>query len=142
MSKRFLFFVLTLFAMSSYAEIYSCKKPTGETEFSDTPCNVGTRSEVVPDRDHLTSQQQEEAQKKLEQQKNQVSERAAQQRAKTESLPESEAAPQTSTSEEAYVGGTCNDSRGARSNCADDLYKKQLPAIQPKLRPMAKPVSR
>ena len=141
MVKPCLFLVLTLFAMTAYAEIYSCKKPNGETEFSDTPCKAGVNSEVVPDRDPLTLQQQEDAQKKLEQQKSELGEQAAQ-RAKTESLSEAQTLSQTVPAEDVYVGGTCNDARGPRSNCANDLYKKQLPVVQPKPRLIARPVSR
>ena len=143
MSKRSLLLVFTLFALNAYAEIYSCKKPSGETEFSDTPCKAGNASAVVPDRDHLTPQREAEAQEKLAQQKKQVNESAAQ-RATSESPTESpEVVPSAAPAEDVYVGGTCNDlSRGPRSNCADDLYKKQLPPVLPRPRPVPRPVSR
>ena len=142
MSKRSLFLVLTLFALNAYAEIYSCKKPSGETEFSDTPCKAGNASAVVPDRDHLTPQQEAEAQEKLAQQKKQVNESAAQ-RATSGSPTESpELVPPVAPAEDVYVGGTCNDLRGPRSNCADDLYKKQLPSVKPRPRPVPRPAIR
>ena len=142
MSKRSLFLVFTLFALNAYAEIYSCKKPSGETEFSDTPCKAGNASAVVPDRDHLTPQQEAEAQEKLAQQKKQVNESAAQ-RATSGSPTESpELVPPVAPAEDVYVGGTCNDLRGPRSNCADDLYKKQLPSVKPGPRPVPRPVIR
>lgn len=135
MLKHLQFLILTLFAMSAYAEIYSCKKPTGETEFSDTPCKAGSNSEVVPDRDTLTQQQKDDAHKKLEQQKSQASDLAAQRAAAEQSL-ETPAVPQSipSDADDVYVGGSCNDVRGPRSNCAGDLNKGRIPVNRPKLR--------
>ena len=138
MFKRFLFLVFMLHAMSSYAEIYSCKKPSGETEFSDTPCKAGSSSEVVPDRDHLTEQQQDDAQRKLEQQKNQANDLAAK-RSAAEPVQETQVAPPAAPADDVYVGGGCNDVRAPRSNCAGDLNRMPIPDVRPRPVPRPRP---
>lgn len=143
MFKRLMLWVLVLFSVSVYADVFSCRKPNGEVEFSDTPCKAGNTSEVVPDRDHLTQQQQETARQKLDQQKIQVNQSAVQRAASEEQLPGSVASqetPQEASADEANAAGSCNDARGPRSNCADDLYRRQLPVVQP--RPVVRPVLR
>ena len=138
MFKRFLFLVLMFHAMSAYAEIYSCKKPSGETEFSDTPCKAGSSSEVVPDRDHLTEQQQDDAQRKLEQQKIQANDLAAK-RSAAEPPQENQVAPSIAPADDVYVGGSCNDVRGPRSNCAGDLNRRPIPDVRPRPVPRPRP---
>ena len=138
MFKRFLFLVLMFHAMSAYAEIYSCKKPSGETEFSDTPCKAGSSSEVVPDRDHLTEQQQDDAQRKLEQQKIQANDLAAK-RSAAEPPQENQVAPSIAPADDVYVGGSCNDVRGPRSNCAGDLNRMPSPDVRPRPVPRPRP---
>ena len=138
MFKRFLFLVLMFHAMSAYAEIYSCKKPSGETEFSDTPCKAGSSSEVVPDRDHLTEQQQDDAQRKLEQQKIQANYLAAK-RSAAEPPQENQVAPSIAPADDVYVGGSCNDVRGPRSNCAGDLNRMPIPDVRPRPVPRPRP---
>ena len=138
MFKRFLFLVLMFHAMSAYAEIYSCKKPSGETEFSDTPCKAGSSSEVVPDRDHLTEQQQDDAQRKLEQQKIQANDLAAK-RSAAEPPQENQVAPSIAPADDVYVGGSCNDARGPRSNRAGDLNRMPIPDVRPRPVPRPRP---
>jgi hypothetical protein len=135
-------FVLVLMAISAgaHAEVFMCKKPTGETEFSDTPCKVGSTSEVVPDREHLTKEQQDTARVKLEQQKQQANDQAAR-RIAAEPPREPEVAPPP-PSEEVYGGGGCYDGRGLGSNCAGDPYRRPPLVDRPINRPGPRPSPR
>ena len=78
MLKHLLFLLLVVASAGAQAEVFKCKKPNGETEFSDTPCKAGSSSQVVPDRDPLTPQQKDDAQQRLQQQSKEANELAAQ----------------------------------------------------------------
>lgn len=121
------------------AEVYMCKKPNGETEFSDTPCKAGSSSEVMPDRDHVSQEQQDAARARLEQQKQEIKARATQPpvAAPASTAPE----PPPPPVEEVYGGGCYDTVRGRGTNCAEDPYRRPLPE-RPINRPGPRPVPR
>ncbi len=136
--RRTLFMLaLVIIATGAQAEMFKCKMPSGETEFSDTPCKAGNSSEVVPNRDHLTKEQQEAAQKTQAQKKKQANDAAAK-RAASQPPRTTQTAPAAPSTEEIYGGG-CYDGGGPRSNCAGDLDRRPLPADRPSQLPADRP---
>lgn len=129
-------------ALGVQAEVYKCRTPGGETEFSDTPCKAGSSAEVVPDRDTVSAQQQDAARARLEAQKREVNALEAR-RTAVESVPVApHAAPAAPPPvEEAYSGGCYDNTRGRESNCAEDPYRQPLPD-RPIVRPAVRPVPR
>lgn len=117
------------------AEIYMCKKPSGETEFSDTPCKTGSSSEIMSDRDHVSQEQQDAARSRLEQQKRELDERAAQ---SPVAAPANTmlTTPPPPPVEEVYSGGCYDTVRGRGTNCAEDPYRRPLE------RPIDRPIDR
>lgn len=134
MFKQILFLVFVVVSAGAQAEVFMCKKPTGETEFSDTPCKAGSSSEVVPDRDHLTPQQQDAAQQKLQQQRREANDAAAQRSAAQSSQQPrgNGVVEQTSPPpEQVYEGGGCYDEGRRNTNCAGDPYRRPVPDRTP-----------
>ena len=80
-------------ASGAHAEIFKCATPEGETVFSDMPCKAGSSSEVVPDRDHVSKEQQDAARAKLEEQKQDLKELEAQRVAAEPPMKPPEAPP-------------------------------------------------
>ena len=130
-------------ATGAQAEIYMCKKPSGETEFSDTPCKAGSSSEVIPDRDHVSQEQQDAARSRLEQQKRELNERAAQSsvEAPANTMPTTPPPPPV---EEVYGGGCYDTVRGRGTYCAEDPYRRPIerPIERPIDRPIDRPINR
>ena len=130
MLKHLVFLVFLIASAGAHAEVFMCKKSSGETEFSDTPCKAGSSSEVVPDRDNLTKQQQEDAQQKLQEQRREANESATQRSAAQENQePRAEQTPPPP--DVVYEGGGCNEGIGRGSNCAGDLYGRPIPDRTP-----------
>ena len=129
MLKHLLFLVFVVASTGVQAEIFMCKKPSGETEFSDTPCMSGNRSEVVPDREHLTQQQQEAAQQKLQQQSREANDAAARAIQQSQENGVAEQAPPPA--EVVYEGGSCYDGGRRNTNCAGDPYRRTVPDRTP-----------
>ena len=130
MFKPLLFLLLLVASVGAQAEVFMCKKPSGETEFSDTPCKAGSSSEVVPDRDHLTKQQQDAAQQELQQQRKAANDAAAQRSAaQANQQPRgSGVAEQTPPPpDDVYQGGGCYDEGRRNTNCAGDPYRRPIP---------------
>ena len=135
MHRTLFMLALLIIATGAQAEIFKCKKPSGETAFSDTPCKAGSNSEVVPDREHLSKEQQDAAQKNLAQKKKQASDKAAQRAA---AVPP-KTAPADPAPQKEVGGGGCYDGRGPRSNCAGDLDRRPQPADRPGQLPADRP---
>jgi hypothetical protein len=149
MIARLLFLVFVVASTGAQAEIFMCKKPSGETEFSDTPCKSGSSSEVVPDRDHLTQEQQDAAQQKLQQQRKELNDAAAQRSAAqtNQASRENGVAEQTPPPlEDVYEGDGCYDGGRRNTNCAGDPYRTPIPDRTPgsgeRPRPRPRPTSR
>lgn len=145
MLKQALFLVFVLTSAGAQAEVFMCKKPGGETEFSDTPCKAGSSSEVVPDRDHLTQQQQEAAQQNLQQQTREANDAAAQrsaaqanQQPRVNGVVEQAPPPP----EQVYEGGGCYDDGRRNTNCAIDPYRRPVPDRKPVPGARPRPVPR
>jgi hypothetical protein len=51
-------------AFNAGAEVFKCRGSDGKLQFSDTHCQAGSASQVMPDRQPLTSQQHQEAQQR------------------------------------------------------------------------------
>ena len=130
MHKHLLFLVFLVASATAQAEVFMCKKPTGETEFSDTPCKAGSSSEVVPDRDHLTPQQQNAAQRKLQEQRKEANDAAAQ-RSAAQAIQQPVAEPAPSPPAEVDEGGGCYDGGRRGSNCAGEPYRRPIPDRTP-----------
>ena len=130
MYKHLLFLVFLVATAGAQAEVFMCKKPSGETEFSDTPCKAGSSSEVVPDREHLTPQQQDEAQRKLQEQRIEAND-AAVQRSAAQANQQPVAEPAPSQPADVYEGGGCYDAGRRDSNCAVDPYRRPVPDRTP-----------
>lgn len=54
-------------AFGAQAEVFKCRATDGKLRFSDTPCAVGTSTEIVPDRAPVSEQQRIEAQQRARQ---------------------------------------------------------------------------
>ena len=67
MLKYLLFIGLAIAATQANAEVFKCKGADGKIQFSDTACKAGNRSEIVPDRAPVSSQQRREAQQRGQQ---------------------------------------------------------------------------
>ena len=61
MLRYILLLMVVIAAGSADAQVFKCKGADGKTQFSDTPCPAGSRSELLPDRAPVTRQQHEEA---------------------------------------------------------------------------------
>ncbi len=129
MLKHLLFLIFVVASGVAHAEIFMCKKTSGETEFSDTPCMSGARSEVVPDRDHLTQQQQDAAQQKLKQQSREANDAAARAIQQSQENGVAEQAPPPP--EDVYEGGSCYDEGRRNTNCTGDPYRRTVPDRTP-----------
>jgi hypothetical protein len=64
MNKWMLAMVVVGLAGSASAEVFKCRGSDGKVQFSDTPCQAGSASQVMPDRAPLTVQQRQEAQQR------------------------------------------------------------------------------
>lgn len=120
-------------ASGVHAEIFKCTTPDGQTVFSDTPCKAGSSAEVVPDRDHVSKEQQDEARAKLDEQKRELKELEAQ-RVAAEPPKTTPEAPPPPVVEEVYGVGCTDTVRGRGTNCAEDPYRRPLPD-RPIIRP-------
>jgi len=135
MLKQVLLLVFMVVSAGAQAEVFMCKKPGGETEFSDTPCKAGSSSEVVPDRDHLTQQQQDAAQQNLQQQTREANDVAAQRsaaQASQQSRGNGVAEQTPPPPEQVYEGGGCYDDGRRNTNCAGDPYRRPVPGPRPR----------
>jgi hypothetical protein len=83
MIKCIVAIVVAGLAFNASAEVFKCKGSDGKVQFSDTHCQAGSASEVMPDRLPVTSQQRQEAQQ-----------RGAQMQREAASLEENEAIAQ------------------------------------------------
>lgn len=143
MLKHLLFLILVVASAGAQAEVFMCKKPNGDTEFSDTPCKAGSSSEVLPDRDPLTQQQKDEAQQRLQQQKREANDLGAQraatqaqaQRRETEVAAPAAPVPDDAIDEEAIANCAADGRRN--TNCA-----RRLDNAGPYIRPAPRPVPR
>jgi hypothetical protein len=64
MIKCIVAIVVAGLAFNASAEVFKCKGSDGKVQFSDTHCQAGSASEVMPDRLPVTSQQRQEAQQR------------------------------------------------------------------------------
>lgn len=64
MIKCIVAIVVAGLAFNASAEVFKCKGSDGKVQFSDTHCQAGSASEVMPDRVPVTSQQRQEAQQR------------------------------------------------------------------------------
>ena len=64
MIQRMLTFTLFSLAVTAHAGVFKCTGADGKMQFSDTPCQSGAKTEVLPDRAPITPQQQLEAQQR------------------------------------------------------------------------------
>ena len=64
MIKRIVATAVAMLALNASAEVFKCKGSDGKLQFSDTPCKVGSVSEIIPDRSPVTQQQRQEAQQR------------------------------------------------------------------------------
>lgn len=72
MLKIFLLLMATIATSSATAQVVKCQGSDGKVQFSDTPCQAGSRSEPVPDRAPVTRQQHEEALQRARQMQNEA----------------------------------------------------------------------
>ena len=61
MFKYLIALAIALPMAGANAQVYKCKGVDGKTQFSDTACKAGNKTEVVPDRAPVTEQQRYEA---------------------------------------------------------------------------------
>lgn len=140
MARALILIAVMMIASGVQAEIFKCTTPSGETEYSDTPCKAGTSSEVLPDRDPVSMEEQNAARARLEAQKQKITELETQRTAEEHSK-RTQDAPPPSPIEEVYGGGCSDHSRGRETNCADIPYRRP-PPDRPIIRPGPRPMPR
>ena len=59
--QRAMLFTLLCVTLSAQAGVFKCTGADGKTQFSDTPCKIGAKTEMLPDQIPVTPQQQLEA---------------------------------------------------------------------------------
>ena len=124
MNRILVVLAFSLMALSAHAGIFKCKGSDGKLQFSDTPCRVGSVSEVVPDRAPITQQQRQDAQQRalqmqgeaaaLDEDKSlaQANQRAAQQRQEPAAEKPAAVAPAATSQADAYA------------NCVRDVERR------------------
>lgn len=141
MIRTLLLLAAMTIASGVQAEVFKCMTPSGETEFSDTPCKAGSSSEVLPDRDHVSREQQDAARARLEGQKQELKELEVQRASAEPAKNVQEAPPPPLPVEEVYGGGCYDTARGRGTNCAEDPYRRPL-SDRPINRPGPRPAPR
>ena len=56
--------VIAVLTFNASAEVFKCQGSDGKVQFSDTHCQAGSASQIIPDRLPVTTQQREEAQQR------------------------------------------------------------------------------
>ncbi len=121
MIQRTLLVTLLCVAMSAQAGVFKCTGADGKMQFSDTPCKIGAKTEVLQDRTPVTPQQQLEARQR-------TARMQAESNATDSLQPAPSAAASSHASSSGQTGQAAQRDADAVANCTRDVERQ--PASQ------------